>query len=95
MIMLTMAVDTPSDGRLVSLYRSRIGEPTTGDEARGYWIFALGVILGAIGMVLFLVGDAASTMRELSVVFVASGLVLGLAGPIIRLPLQRAATGFV
>jgi hypothetical protein len=90
-----MAVDTPSGGPLVTWYRSRIGDPATGDEARGYWIFAFGVILGVIGMVLFLAGDAASSIRELSVVLVASGLALGLAGPIIRLPLQRAATWFV
>jgi len=90
-----MAVDSPNDGALVAWYRSRIGVPQNGDEARGYWLFALGAILGVLGMVVFLASDSASTMREASIALSAGGLALVFAGPIIRLPLEDSATWLV
>lgn len=36
------------DGTLHERYRSRIGDPRTDDEVRGYWLFALGLLLGTI-----------------------------------------------
>ncbi|MBP1986573.1 YegP family protein [Halolamina salifodinae] len=36
------------DGTLHELYRSRIGDPRTDDEVRGYWLFALGNLLGTV-----------------------------------------------
>jgi len=85
-----------TDGPLYSLYRSRVGEPTTHDEVRGYWVFLVGLVLGTVGILLFLpsssaVGTSGLTMRELSVFLAAVGLAMLVAGPVIRLPLQRWA----
>jgi predicted membrane channel-forming protein YqfA (hemolysin III family) len=63
-----------------------------GDEVRGYWLFALGVLLGVVGILAFVPSESAGPLRQLSVVLAATGLVLVFAGPIIRLPLERTAT---
>lgn len=73
-------------------YRSRIGEPTTTDEATGYWIFVLGFFAGVLGINLFLQSQPATSLRQWGIVFAASGLVLILVGPVIRLPLRKSAT---
>jgi len=90
-----MATDASSEGPLVSWYRSRIGDPNTEDEARGYWLFALGVVLGAVGILLFLAGDPGSTVRQWAIVVASAGLALVFAGPILRLPLRPVATWLV
>lgn len=73
-------------------YRDRIGDPATTDEATGYWVFALGVLAGFVGIALFLASQPASTLRQWSIVLAAAGLGLLLVGPIIRLPLRQRAT---
>ena len=78
----------------VSLYERRIGEPTTADEAYGYWLFVVGTLLGVIGIGLFVLGDPATTTREVGIALLGVALVCALAGPILRLPVQRLATGF-
>jgi len=35
-----MASKPATEGPFVSWYQNRIGDPSTGDEARGYWVFA-------------------------------------------------------
>ncbi|MEF8851743.1 MAG: hypothetical protein V5A44_06850 [Haloarculaceae archaeon] len=52
-----MSTDAPSGGPLTRLYSNRIGRPQTNDEARGYWVFALGVLLGIVGTGLLIVND--------------------------------------
>jgi len=84
-----------TNGTLTQWYRNRIGEPTTADEARGYWIFAAGVILGIVGMGLLVADDLTGPVPQGPVVIVAAGLALLIAGPIIRLPLRRVATVLV
>jgi uncharacterized protein YegP (UPF0339 family) len=79
----------------VNWYRRRIGEPNTDDEARGYWIFALGVVLGIGGILVFLTSEPGGGVRQWSIVLASVGLVMLLAGPIIRLPLRRSATWLV
>ncbi len=81
---------------LYRIYRDRIGEPTTHDEVRGYWIFLTGLALSLIGIALFLLSESAAgasefTLRELSIFVAAVGLAMLVAGPIIRLPLRRWA----
>ncbi len=78
---------------LYSVYRDRVGEPTTHDEVRGYWVFLTGLVLGTLGIVLFLPstsaeGASAFTVREASIFVAAIGLAMLVAGPVIRLPLQ-------
>lgn len=84
-----------SGGGPVDWYRSRIGEPTTDDEALGYWLFVAGVVLGVVGIFLYVVSRPAGTVRQWSIVLATVGLVLVIAGPIVRLPLQRTATVLV
>ncbi len=78
----------------VSVYERRIGEPTTVDEAYGYWVFVLGALLGVVGIGLFVLGDPATTTREVGTALLGVALAFALAGPILRLPVQRLATGF-
>jgi hypothetical protein len=87
-----MSTDSES-GPLHSIYRNRIGTPDTGDEVRGYWVFLLGILFGAVGVILFLpsesaVGADGFTLREASIVLMAVGLSMMVAGPVIRLPLK-------
>jgi uncharacterized protein YegP (UPF0339 family) len=86
-----MPVSDDSDG-FVSAYARQIGEPETADEAYGYLMFVVGLLLGIAGMALFLPSESAGSTRELSVALGAAGLALLVAGPVVRLPLQRAAT---
>jgi uncharacterized protein YegP (UPF0339 family) len=81
---------------LNEIYRSRVGRPTTHDEVRGYWVFLTGLVLGTLGIVLFLpstsaAGGAGFTLREASIFLAAVGLAMLVAGPVIRLPLQSWA----
>jgi uncharacterized protein YegP (UPF0339 family) len=81
---------------LHGLYRRRIGRPTTDDEVRGYWVFLFGLLLGIVGILLFLPSESAQgasglTMRELSIVLAAVGLAAMIGGFVIRLPLQSWA----
>jgi uncharacterized protein YegP (UPF0339 family) len=83
-------------GFLYDLYRKQVGEPTTHDEVRGYWVFLTGVVLGTLGLLLFLPSTSATgasglTLREASIFLAAIGLVMLVAGPAIRLPLQSWA----
>lgn len=90
-----MASTTTARDTLVDWYRNRIGEPSTDDEATGYWVFTVGVVLGVIGILLFLGSRPAGGTRQWSIVIASVGFVLLLAGPIIRLPLRRSATWLV
>ncbi|MXR21554.1 HVO_2922 family protein [Halobacterium bonnevillei] len=86
-----MSVSDDSGG-LVGVYERQIGSPQTADEAYGYLVFVLGLLLGIVGMALFLPSESAGSTRELSIALGAAGFALLIAGPVIRLPLQRLAT---
>ena len=85
-------VNQSDRGVLYELYRKRVGEPTTYDEVRGYWVFLTGLVLGTVGILLFIPSAAPRattfTLREASIFIAAVGLVMLVAGPVIRLPLQ-------
>jgi uncharacterized protein YegP (UPF0339 family) len=81
---------------LYDVYRDRVGNPTTHDEVRGYWVFLVGLLLGTIGIILFLPSTSPTevgglTLREASIFTSAVGLAMLVAGPVIRLPLQSWA----
>jgi uncharacterized protein YegP (UPF0339 family) len=84
-----------NQGFLYEFYRKRVGEPTTHDEVRGYWVFLTGLLLGTVGILLFIPSAApratSFTLREASIFIAAVGLVMMVAGPVIRLPLQSWA----
>lgn len=90
-----MATQRESGNPLQRLYSDRIGQPNTDDEVMGYWVFALGALLGIVGFLLFVPSERATDLRQTAVVVSALGLPLVLAGPIIRLPLERTATMLV
>lgn len=90
-----MVLTIENGGMFVAWYKNRIGDTSTDDEALGYWIFAAGVLLGTLGILLFLGGGAGSLLRQWAIVFASGGLALVFAGPVIRLPLRRMATWLV
>ena len=77
---------------LVDWYDSRIGKSSTADEAYGYLLFVLGVVLGIGGVGLVLVSGVASTERGLGSMLAGIALVLLMVGPVVRLPLRRSAS---
>lgn len=85
-----MAMEAP--GPLADWYQKRIGTPSTGDEVLGYWLFALGIVLGVLGLVQFFFSPTNSVPRQIGYVTGAVGLVFLIVGPTIRLPLARTAT---
>ena len=78
-----------TDNALISVYRNRIGEPTTDDEVYGYWLFVIGIVLGIVGLLLFYLTASRSTPRQFGYLLGAIGLISLFAGPTIRLPLTR------
>lgn len=79
------------------LYRRHIGPPQTADEPYGYWIFALGTLLSAVGVLGFLYGSTLPRptywiLREAGIVLASVGLLGVLLGGLLRLPLGRVAT---
>ncbi|MFC7058010.1 YegP family protein [Halovenus salina] len=83
---------TSNSNPLVQWYETRVGTSSTADEALGYWVFVLGVITGVVGIGLILVSGVESTERGAGAMLAAIALLLLLIGPVIRLPLRRAAT---
>lgn len=78
---------------LVSVYRNRIGNPDTRGEVYGYWLFAVGLVAGAFGIVLFLLSESsADVTRGAGITLGALGLLLLIGGSIIRLELRALAT---
>jgi uncharacterized protein YegP (UPF0339 family) len=87
--------DAEPSGALSRWYSKRIGKPETGDEARGYLLFALGLVLGIVGVGMLVTDDLQGALPETAVILAALSLILLIAGPLIRLPLRRVATGLV
>lgn len=69
-----------------------IGTPPTNGDVRGCWPFAVGLLLGILGIVGFLLSTPNSLLRRTDLGFAATGLLLLTIGPVIRLPLRRGAT---
>ena len=79
-------------GALADIYEGRIGTPTTDDEVRGYWLFALGVLFGALGVVVFAFTAPRTGVRSVGYALVALSPPLAMLGAIVRFPLRRSAT---
>ena len=90
-----MSTQRSGESTLRELYRTRIGDPATDDEVRGYWLFVLGLVLGVAGVLLFLASEPQGGIRQLSMVGVGVGLILAFVGPVVRLPLRGSATTLV
>ncbi len=83
---------TDRGGGVTEFYERQIGRAETEDEVYGYLVFVAGLVLGIVGILLFLPSESAGPMREYSVALGAAGFALLIAGPVIRLPLRRTAT---
>jgi len=83
---------TDSGDGVTEFYERQIGRAQTADEVYGYLVFVAGLVLGVLGILLFLPSESAGSLREYSIALGAAGFALLIAGPVIRLPLQRAAT---
>jgi uncharacterized protein YegP (UPF0339 family) len=87
--------ETEAEGDvMVRWYRNRIAQPTTNDEVYGYWLFVFGILLGILGILLYLTSypDPGSITGEGGIALAAISLVLVMIGPVVRLPLRRTAT---
>jgi len=88
----TVHIAVGDSNALVDFYDSRIGRSSTADEAYGYLLFVLGVVLGVAGIALVLTSGVESTTRGLGSTLSAVALVFLMMGPVIRLPLRKSAT---
>ena len=86
-----MSTDTDPE-RSGGLYERRIGKPTTDDEVNGYWLFAFGVLLGLLGVVVFLFTERATTARGVGYALAALAPPFIMLGAVIRFPLRRTGT---
>ncbi|OYR80353.1 hypothetical protein DJ84_15725, partial [Halorubrum ezzemoulense] len=74
------------------LYERRIGMPTTADEVNGYWLFGFGVLLGLVGVALFLLTERGTTARGIGYALAALAPPFTMLGAVIRFPLRRTGT---
>ncbi|GAB3412439.1 hypothetical protein GCM10027435_05140 [Haloparvum alkalitolerans] len=84
--------DAKPSGTLAELYEDRIGTARTDDEVRGYWLFALGVLCGALGVIVFALTEPRTGVRALGYALVALSPPLAMLGAVVRFPLRRSAT---
>ncbi|MDZ7688871.1 MAG: HVO_2922 family protein [Halobacteriales archaeon] len=85
-------------GFLVDAYASRFGEPRSDQEAHGYWIFALGLVLGFLGLVVLAFStmpeprsSAAFNRRQIAAILGGIGMPLLMLGVVYRLPIKKTA----
>lgn len=52
---------TDDSGGLIGVYERLIGTPQTADEAYGYLMFVVGLVVGIVGIALFLPSESASS----------------------------------
>ncbi|MDV7350351.1 HVO_2922 family protein [Halorubrum distributum] len=74
------------------LYERRIGTPKTADEVNGYWLFGFGVLLGLVGVALFLLTERGTTARGIGYALAALAPPFIMLGAVIRFPLRRTGT---
>ena len=87
-----MASET-TDNFLVETYRNRFGEPLTDDEAYGYWLFLVSILVGTVGILVALttLGGEANTTREAGFALAALGLAGALTGLVVGQSFNRGA----
>ncbi|MFB6128704.1 MAG: hypothetical protein ABEJ47_02970, partial [Halorhabdus sp.] len=87
-----MSTDLSQNRQLNEWYEERIGRPETDDEVTGYFVFVLGLLLGILGIFMVIISEPASALRGWGIVAGALALALLVAGPLVRLPLDRYAS---
>jgi len=86
-----MSTDTEPESS-GGLYERRIGKATTDDEVNGYWLFAFGVLVGLVGVVVFFLTEPATTARGIGYALAALAPPFVMLGAVIRFPLRRTGT---
>jgi len=82
------------NNRLFQLYEQYVGEPDSAKDVYAYWIFALGYLVGLIGVLSYLLGPASTPgtqfgQREITISVAATGLAITLFGIVLMLPVRR------
>jgi uncharacterized protein YegP (UPF0339 family) len=82
-----------SDNFLVESYRTRFSEPLTDDEAYGYWLFLVSILVGTVGILVALttLGGQANATREAGFALAALGLAGALTGLVVGQSFNRGA----
>ncbi len=86
---------SPSDlnRHLFRLYEHYVGEPDSSKDVYGFWVFIAGYLIGAAGVLTFIVGFAGDTasfvLIRVSGVTAATGLSLCLFGIVLMLPVRK------
>ncbi|EMA46205.1 DUF1508 domain-containing protein [Halobiforma nitratireducens] len=88
-----MSVASEIHQSLYRLYEHYVGEPDSGKDVYGYWLFILGYIIGAAGIVAFIIGYGGSIAEEMLIrisgVAASTGLALCLFGIGLMLPMRK------
>ncbi|WP_207588458.1 DUF1508 domain-containing protein [Halomontanus rarus] len=88
-----MSGNTEFRTELFRLYEHYVGDPDSSKDVYGYWLFIVGYVAGAAGVLLYLIGYATVGdeyfVIRVSAVVAASGLVFGLLGFVLMLPVRR------
>ncbi|WP_312909335.1 DUF1508 domain-containing protein [Natronosalvus caseinilyticus] len=77
---------------LFRLYEHYVGEPDSPKDVYGFWVFIAGYLLGAVGVIVFVVGYTGQVAQfefRVSGVLAAIGLALCLFGIVLLLPVRR------
>ena len=87
-------MSTPSDFHqtLFRLYEHYVGEPDSKKDVYGFWIFIAGYLIGALGVLVFVIGYAGEGSFlefRISGVSAAIGLALCLFGVVLLLPVRK------
>lgn len=88
-----MATGSQPDSVFYGVYNEYVGEARTKPEVYGYWILVVGLLAVLVGIGLFLVDLAVSSIsiRDWAIGFGAGGGVGLLLGSVLQLPLRRRA----
>ncbi|AXR80563.1 DUF1508 domain-containing protein [Natrarchaeobaculum sulfurireducens] len=78
---------------LFRLYERYVGEPDSSSDVYGYWLFILGYLVAAAGVLVFVVSYAGDTgsyfLIRVSTVIAGTGATIGLFGIVLLLPVRK------
>ncbi|WP_049927662.1 DUF1508 domain-containing protein [Halopiger goleimassiliensis] len=79
--------------KLYRLYELYVGEPDSRSDVYGYWLFIIGYLVGAAGVLVFVVSYAGQTeaygLIRVSSAIAGTGAAVGLFGIVLMLPLRK------
>lgn len=88
-----MASITSFHRNLYRLYEHYVGEPDSSSDVYGYWLFLMGYLVAAAGVLIFVVSYAGDTgsyvLIRVSTVTAGTGATIGLFGIVLMLPVRK------